>query len=99
MSKAIKLSTRWVHRRNRTYVHSSGEVRKNSLKYALALGGQNKSGTSKYVERYAVLVERHPYEDWKNKVQLFKLYHRQIANAFSKANLSLHQNDGYPWAN
>lgn len=73
-------------------------MRKNPLKYALALGGQNKSGTSEYVERYAVLVERRPYEDWKNKVLLFKLYHRQIANAF-KANFSLHQNDGYPWAN
>lgn len=39
-----------------TYIHSSWETRKNPLKYALTLDGENKSGASQYVERYSELV-------------------------------------------
>ncbi|KAF3030073.1 hypothetical protein E8E15_011191 [Penicillium rubens] len=81
------------------YVHSSGETRKNPLKYAFSLNGTNKSGTSPYVERYQELVDGRSNPKWSEKVGMFALYHRQIANALSQKEFSLQQGHGYPWGN
>ncbi|KAJ6189442.1 hypothetical protein N7519_004350 [Penicillium mononematosum] len=81
------------------YIHSSGEKRKNPLKYAFSLNGTNKSGTSPYVERYQELVDGRSNPKWSEKVGMFALYHRQIANALSQKEFSLQQGHGYPWGN
>ncbi|KAJ4349223.1 hypothetical protein N0V95_004759 [Ascochyta clinopodiicola] len=82
-----------------TYVHSSGEVRKNPLKYAFSLNGKNKTGTGSYVSRAPELEEGRSNPGWLAKVHLFDLYHRQIAQAFSQKEFSLPEGHGYPWAN
>ncbi|CRG91910.1 hypothetical protein PISL3812_08964 [Talaromyces islandicus] len=82
-----------------TYLHSSGENRKNPLKYALSLNGENKSRTSQYVERYQELVDGRSNALWEKKVSMFALYHRQIADALSQQDFSLPEGHGYPWAN
>lgn len=82
-----------------TYVHSSGEVRRNPLKYAFSLDGQNKAGTGRYVSRFPELEEGRANPEWPKKVHLFGLYHRQIAEAFSRKDFSLSEGHGYPWAN
>ncbi|KAH8705378.1 hypothetical protein BGW36DRAFT_421940 [Talaromyces proteolyticus] len=82
-----------------TYIHSNGERRKNPLKYALSLGGENKSRTSKYVERCQELVDGRTNPLWAKKVSMLALYHQQIANAFSQEDFSLREGHGYPWGN
>ncbi|KAF2844429.1 Di-copper centre-containing protein [Plenodomus tracheiphilus IPT5] len=82
-----------------TYVHSSGQVRKNPLKYALSLNGENKAGTGRHISRFSELEEGRTNPRWLAKVHLFELYHRQIAEAFSREEFSLSEGHGYPWAN
>lgn len=82
-----------------TYVHSSGEVRLNPLKYAFSFNAQNKRGTSPFVERNEVLVDGPSHPQWRGKISMFTLYHRQIANAFFQPVFSLDQGHGYPWGN
>ncbi|KAF9701279.1 hypothetical protein EKO04_001065 [Ascochyta lentis] len=82
-----------------TYVHSSGQVRKNPLKYALSLNGKNKTGGGEYVSRSPELVEGRTNPNWTAKVHLFDLYHRQITKALSQNEFSLSEGHGYPWAN
>ncbi|KAJ5295828.1 hypothetical protein N7508_010649 [Penicillium antarcticum] len=81
------------------YAHSNGEQRRNPLKYALLLNGQNRTGTSEYVERSPELVEGRGHPNWSNKIKWFKQYHRQIEHAFEQHDFSLQQAQGCPWAN
>lgn len=74
-------------------------MRKNPLRYALSLEGQNKVGADRYVSRYAELEEGSTNPKWLQKVRLFELYHRQIAEAFSQKEFSLPEGHGFPWAN
>ena len=88
-----------------SYTNSAGEVRPNPLKYAYAYNGKNKNNTGPYPERYAVLTKGPSPRDpeWVRKVQLFQMYHEQIASAFSKLYYSVPEDSegimGLPWAN
>jgi hypothetical protein len=81
------------------YTHSSGEQRKNPLKYAISLNGKNRLGTSEYVERSPELVEGRSHPEWSKKVLWLNQYHQQIAHAFVQPEFSLKESHGYPWAN
>lgn len=73
--------------------------RPNPLKYALALNGLSKDGTSTFVTRDPTLVAGSSSPGWEAKINLFKLYHQQISNALSQSTYSAPEDFGLPWAN
>ncbi|KAK7426017.1 hypothetical protein QQZ08_007465 [Neonectria magnoliae] len=85
------------------YIHPvDGSTRPNPLKFALALDGESKSGTCKYVTRCPVLTEGPSSPDWEKKIGLFELYHKQIAHALSQSTYTTSETAehfGVPWAN
>ncbi|SPO00290.1 uncharacterized protein DNG_03135 [Cephalotrichum gorgonifer] len=86
-----------------TYIHPADEsVRPNPLRYALSLGGKSKDGSSQFVTRNPVLVERPSSADSDRKIGLFKNYHEQISRALKKSRFTspdAAQNFGKPWGN
>ncbi|KAF9880612.1 hypothetical protein CkaCkLH20_01654 [Colletotrichum karsti] len=86
-----------------TYVHPvDNSTRPNPLKYALALDGKSKSGTSQFVTRNATLVKGPSDPDWNRKIGLFKNYHAQIQHALSQStftSVGTAEGFGMPWAN
>jgi hypothetical protein len=87
-----------------TYTHSSGQVRPNPLRFALAPKGVNRLGTSKYVDRFPELITGRTDPAlrslWERKVKLFGRYHNQIATALAKPGYSEPEGaSGFPWAN
>ncbi|KAL5590420.1 hypothetical protein FOBRF1_013977 [Fusarium oxysporum] len=85
-----------------TYQHSSGETRQNPLRFAKALNGKSKDGKSSTVTRNPVLAEGPYAKGWKEKIELFKIYHDQIAHALEQKTYTTSesaQHFGVPWAN
>jgi hypothetical protein len=91
-----------------TYVHPSGQVRPNPLKYALALDGASKGDpNSKWVMRDPILVHGPTDPGWTAKINLFKIYQAQVAHALSQGTYSQPEDIttysgkafGVPWAN
>ncbi|KAK1449340.1 hypothetical protein CMEL01_08655 [Colletotrichum melonis] len=70
-----------------TYQHPGGETRPNPLRFAKALDGKSKDG---------------PAPGWKEKIELFKIYHEQISHALQQSTYTTSesaQHFGKPWAN
>ncbi|KAH7147542.1 hypothetical protein DER46DRAFT_563743 [Fusarium sp. MPI-SDFR-AT-0072] len=85
-----------------TYQHPSGETRKNPLRFAKALNGKSKDGKSSTVTRNPILKEGPDAKGWKEKIELFKIYHDQIAHALEQKTYTTSesaQHFGVPWAN
>src|SRR6266700_3172537 len=82
------------------YIHPIDMApRPNPLKFALALNGLSKDGTSTFVTRDPTLVAGSSSPGWEAKINLFKLYHQQISNALSQSTYSAAEDFGLPWAN
>lgn len=85
-----------------TYQHPSGETRQNPLRFAKALNGKSKDGKSSTVTRNPILTEGPDAKGWKEKIELFKIYHDQIAHALEQKTYTTSesaQHFGVPWAN
>ncbi|KAI7772237.1 hypothetical protein LZL87_007598 [Fusarium oxysporum] len=85
-----------------TYQHPSGETRKNPLRFAKALNGKSKDGKRSTVTRNPILTEGPDAKGWKEKIELFKIYHDQIAHALEQKTYTTSesaQHFGVPWAN
>ncbi|KAF0332014.1 tyrosinase [Colletotrichum asianum] len=87
-----------------TYQHPGGETRPNPLRFAKALDGKSKEGSGAFstVTRNSILTQGPTAAGWKEKIELFKLYHDQIALALQQSTYTTSQSAqhfGYPWAN
>lgn len=86
-----------------TYVHPlDGSIRPNPLRYALALDGKSKSGTSQFVTRDPTLVKGPSHPDWDRKIGLFNTYHEQIKMSLSQQTFTSAgtvEQFGEPWVN
>ncbi|KAK2018442.1 Di-copper centre-containing protein [Colletotrichum eremochloae] len=85
-----------------TYQHPSGETRPNPLRFAKALNGKSKDGTSTTVTRDPILTQGPSAKGWKEKIELFKIYHDQISHALQQKTYTTSESAqlfGVPWAN
>jgi hypothetical protein len=82
------------------YIHPVDNTeRPNPLKYALALNGLSKAGTSQFVTRDQTLVAGPKSPGWHAKIHLLEHYHQQITDALSQSTYSAAEGFGIPWAN
>ncbi|KXH38505.1 hypothetical protein CSIM01_05630 [Colletotrichum simmondsii] len=87
-----------------TYQHPRGETRPNPLRFAKALDGKSKDGpgNSSTVTRNPILTQGPTAAGWKEKIELFKIYHEQISHALQQSTYTTSesaQHFGKPWAN
>ncbi|KAK1484154.1 hypothetical protein CTAM01_13067 [Colletotrichum tamarilloi] len=87
-----------------TYQHPGGETRPNPLRFAKALDGKSKDGPGNFstVTRNPILTQGPTAPGWKEKIELFKIYHEQISHALQQSTYTTSesaQHFGKPWAN